>query len=222
MVTIRKARREDAQAAWDIRNAAINSQCVGHYSAEALAIWTAGEISEQFMTVVEHHFYVATIDDLIVGTGMVNLASGKVDAIFVHPSHMGMGVGKKLIAHLESLARSVGLTQLHLESTLNAAPVLPCMWVYRGESRSISVSQRVFLGLHPHDQESVICLTKRSTRTNVPLRSPCAGERQRSVAGRRTTNEARSDHRCRRPPGDVAFRICCAEVVVDHGHRDGQ
>ena len=122
MITIRKARREDAQAAWDIRNAAIKSQCVGYYSSEALAIWTAGEISEQFMTVVEHHFYVATIADRIVGTGMVNLESGQVDAIFVHPSHMGMGVGKKLLAHLESLARSVGLTQLHLESTLNAAP----------------------------------------------------------------------------------------------------
>ena len=122
MVTIRKARREDAQAAWDIRNAAIKSQCVGHYAAEALAIWTAGEISEQFMNVVEQHFYVATREDLIVGTGMVNLASGKVDAIFVHPSHMGMGVGKELLAHLESLARRVGLTHLHLESTLNAAP----------------------------------------------------------------------------------------------------
>ena len=122
MVTIRKASREDAQAAWDIRNAAINSQCVGHYSSEELAIWTAGEITGQFMKEVENNFYVATIDDLVVGTGMVNLESGKVDAIFVHPSHMGIGVGKKLISHLESLARSGGLTQLHLESTLNAAP----------------------------------------------------------------------------------------------------
>jgi len=100
MITIRKARREDAQAAWDIRNAAIKSQCVGYYSAEALALWTAGEISEPFMTVVEQHFYVATRADRIVGTGMVNLESEQVDAIFVHPSHMGMGVGKKLLAHL--------------------------------------------------------------------------------------------------------------------------
>jgi GNAT superfamily N-acetyltransferase len=65
---------------------------------------------------------VATIDGLVVGTGMVHLESGKVDAIFVHPSHMGIGVGKKLISPLESLAHSRGLTQLHLESTLNAAP----------------------------------------------------------------------------------------------------
>src|SRR4030095_14675205 len=117
MATIRKASREDAQVAWDIRNAAINSQCVGYYSSEELAIWTAGEITEQFIKEVENNFYVATIDDLVVGTGMVNLESGKVDAIFVHPSHMGIGVGKKLISHLESLARSVCLTQLHLEST---------------------------------------------------------------------------------------------------------
>ena len=58
MVTIRKASREDAQAAWDIRNAAIKSQCVGHYSSEELEIWTAGEISEQFIEEVENNLVV--------------------------------------------------------------------------------------------------------------------------------------------------------------------
>jgi GNAT superfamily N-acetyltransferase len=122
MVVIRKATREDAKAAWDVRNAAIKSHCVGHYSSEALKIWTAGELSEEFNDEVERNFYVATMDGLIVGTGMVNLESGKVDAVFVHPSHMGIGIGKKIISHLEKLARSAGLTQLNLESTMNAAP----------------------------------------------------------------------------------------------------
>lgn len=122
MITIRKASREDVQAAWQIRNAAINSQCVSHYSSEVLTLWTQGEISERFIKEVENDFYVATIDNQIVSMGMINLESGKIDGIFVHPNHMGMGVGRQIILHLQSLAYSRGLTQLNLASTLNAAP----------------------------------------------------------------------------------------------------
>jgi GNAT superfamily N-acetyltransferase len=122
MITIRKARREDAQTAWDIRTAAIRNRCVGHYPAEALAIWTAGEMRDDFAVAVEESFYVATTADRVVATGTVNLESGKVDAIFVCPDHMGIGVGKMIMSHLESIARCHGLTELHLDSTLNAAP----------------------------------------------------------------------------------------------------
>jgi GNAT superfamily N-acetyltransferase len=122
MLSVRKAKREDAQAAWDIRNAAILNQCVGHYPMDDLKTWTSGTLSQQFMDAVEKHFYVATDNHQIVGTGMINLETGKIDAIFVRPSHMKMGVGRKVIAYLESLARAQGLTELSVESTLNAVP----------------------------------------------------------------------------------------------------
>jgi GNAT superfamily N-acetyltransferase len=118
---IRKACADDAAAAWEIRNAAIRSQCPGHYPAETLAIWTAGEVTEGFVRSVVEKFYVASVDDAVVGTGMINCRSGKLDAIFVRPDMMRRGIGRQLVAFLEQVARAAGLTQLTLEATLNAA-----------------------------------------------------------------------------------------------------
>ncbi|MHB8473865.1 MAG: GNAT family N-acetyltransferase [Gammaproteobacteria bacterium] len=120
VMAIRKARKDEAQVIWEIRNAAINSQCVGHYSPEDLEIWTSGEMTKQFIDIVESSFYVATVDGCVVGTGMINLESGKLDAIFVRPPHIRTGIGKQIMLHLEKLALDAGLTQLSLESTLNA------------------------------------------------------------------------------------------------------
>ena len=121
MISIRKADRNDAQAAWGLRNAAINSQCTSYYPPESLRIWTEGEMTEQFVTTVADRFYVATLDDNVVGTGMIDLESGKVDAIFVHPSKMRNGVGRQILSHLENLALEAGLDHVSLESTLNAS-----------------------------------------------------------------------------------------------------
>lgn len=121
MLKIEKANRKDARVALEIRNAAILNQCVGHYSMEILKKWTSGELSDQFMDAVEANCYVAIEDKQIVGTGMVNIETGKIDAIFVHPSHMRKGIGKKIIEFLEGIALSRGLKTLALQSTLNAA-----------------------------------------------------------------------------------------------------
>ena len=122
MITIRKARRQDAQTVWDLRNMAIQCQCEGHYPAEDLAVWTAGAMAEPFVEAVRDKFHVATLEKSIVATGAVDLETAKVDAIFVAPDHMRTGIGRQVLLHLEGHAIRAGLTQLSLESTLNAAP----------------------------------------------------------------------------------------------------
>ena len=52
---------------------------------------------------------------------MINIETGKIDAIFVHPNHMRKGIGKKILEFLEDIALSYGLKTLALQSTLNAA-----------------------------------------------------------------------------------------------------
>jgi len=118
----RKARRDDAQAVWDIRNAAIIAQCGSHYSSAELAIWTSGEMPADFVQDVDDNWYVATSNGHVVGTGRIDLASGKVDAIFVQPDQMRTGVGRQVLQDLEKLALQAGLTELSLDATLNAAP----------------------------------------------------------------------------------------------------
>jgi GNAT superfamily N-acetyltransferase len=119
---IRKATRADAQTTWDIRRAAVMSECVGAYPLDQLEEWTGGTPSKAFTDAVEERFLVATVDERVVGTGMIDLTTGKIDAIFVHPAYMKRGIGASMVAHLEALARSQGLPKLKLDSTLNAAP----------------------------------------------------------------------------------------------------
>ncbi len=97
------------------------SQCKGHYPPESLAIWTDGEITEGFIQFVVEHLYVATVNDAVVGTGMIDCNSGRLDAIFVRPDMMGHGIGKQMMSFLEALGCAAGLTTLALDSTLNAA-----------------------------------------------------------------------------------------------------
>lgn len=120
-VTIRKATRDDAPAVFRIRNAAVLIQCAGHYSEEELKRWTDGELAEWFADAVEKHCHVAIRDGVIVATGMVDLESGSIDALFVEPAHMGTGLGKEMLLHLENLAADAGLAALKLDSSLNAA-----------------------------------------------------------------------------------------------------
>ena len=119
-IIIRKATKNDAQDAWLIRNASIRSQCAGHYPPESLKIWTHGDLTEEFIAMVEDSFYVATLDYQVVGIGMIDLESGKVDAIFVHPDKFKLGLGKRILSFLENLALESGLVEMNLEATLNA------------------------------------------------------------------------------------------------------
>ncbi|KEQ16902.1 GNAT family N-acetyltransferase [Endozoicomonas numazuensis] len=118
---IRKAQRSDAQRAFELRTLAIRSECKGHYSDEALTMWTDGKASEQFMDTVEQKFHVVMLEGEVAGTGMINTENGMVDAIFVDTQFMGKGVARKMMTHLEQIARAAGLSQMKLDSTLNAA-----------------------------------------------------------------------------------------------------
>ncbi|MFZ6749955.1 GNAT family N-acetyltransferase [Undibacterium sp. Ren11W] len=121
MPYIRKALLSDAQAIHDIRNAAICAGSSGYYSPDLIARWTEGDLATAgFCEAVRNSFYVAELGGQVVGTGAIDIASGKLDAIFVSPSHMKTGLGRTMLQFLEQLAIANGIASLHLESTLNA------------------------------------------------------------------------------------------------------
>lgn len=121
-LTIRKATAADAASAWTVRAEAIRHACKGFYPADLLERWTEGDLTDEFAECVAERFYVATIDASVVGIGSINPADSQLDAIFVRPDRMGQGIGRRLVAFCEELARSAGLTDLKLDATLNAAP----------------------------------------------------------------------------------------------------
>ncbi|MFV1943900.1 GNAT family N-acetyltransferase [Pseudomonas luteola] len=122
MFHIRKANRADTADTWTVRCEAIRHQCPLSYSDEQIRIWTSGTFTQSYENDVEDHFHVLVSDERIIGTGMVDLTSGKIDAIFVLPHYMGQGAARQMLEHLETLAVQADLDYLHLDATLNAAP----------------------------------------------------------------------------------------------------
>jgi GNAT superfamily N-acetyltransferase len=69
--------------------------------------------------------------------------TGRIDAVFVDPECMGQGVGSRVMQHLERLAVSLGIAELSLDSTLNAAPFYRALG-YVGDQPSAFQSPRGF------------------------------------------------------------------------------
>lgn len=129
MLTIRKAHCHDAYDVWYIRKTSVHAACAECYPEVALSDWVDGAPTDKWVSVVGRDFYVAVDEGLVVGTGMLTVASGQVDAIFVRPSHMGRGIGRAMLQFLEALADNYGLAALRLDATLNAAPFYRrCGW----------------------------------------------------------------------------------------------
>lgn len=126
---IRKATAADAIDAWAIRKDSVLAACAGHYPMESLAIWVDGVPGEKWTRLVERGFYVVEDAGQVVCTGMLTVENGQIDAIFVRPSHMGRGVGRAMMVYLEAEAKALGVTEMRLDATLNAAPFYRrCGW----------------------------------------------------------------------------------------------
>ncbi|KAA0944809.1 MULTISPECIES: GNAT family N-acetyltransferase [unclassified Pseudomonas] len=120
MLEIRRATPNDGQVAFDIRLQAIRSQCIGAYTEEQMLAWTRGSAEDGYGALMDKHFYLGCIEGEEVATGMLDLDNDEVGALFVLPGFIGRGIGKKILAHLESLARELGLKKVILDATLNA------------------------------------------------------------------------------------------------------
>ncbi|SDI75334.1 Ribosomal protein S18 acetylase RimI [Ferrimonas sediminum] len=143
MNRVRKARADDAPRLWQLRIDAILCGCRGHYPRALLDRWTQGTLNNEFVNQVRERFWVIEQCRRVIASGTIDLDSGKLDAIFVCPSAMGTGVGRNMMNHLQHLALDAGLTQIHLEATLNAASFYRRLG-FKGDTPSLYHSPRGF------------------------------------------------------------------------------
>src|ERR1700748_328065 len=113
---IRKAVADDSNAIWATRNAAILAQCIGFYSSSDLEVWTDGAPTDRFVQSVIDNWHVAVEDNRVVGTGIIDVVSGHMDAVFVQPDAMRRGVGTRMMHYLEQIAIAHRLCRLTLDS----------------------------------------------------------------------------------------------------------
>ncbi|HZH31001.1 MAG TPA: GNAT family N-acetyltransferase [Pyrinomonadaceae bacterium] len=121
--SMRRARREDSEAIGRMHVASIRKLCGGHYSPDEIEAWAAPRESGFYVEAIERKaFYVAEESGRVVGFGTLDVESGEVEAVYVHPRAARRGVGSKLLSALEAHARAAGLEQLRLCASLNAVP----------------------------------------------------------------------------------------------------
>ncbi|ANI55408.1 GNAT family N-acetyltransferase [Pseudomonas glycinae] len=136
MFEMKRADPDDAGIAFEIRRLAIRHQCIGAYSEQQMLDWTKGSAADGYDTLMQKHFYLGCIEGEPVATGMLDLEHREIGAIFIHPDFMQRGLGKRVLQFLEALAQDLGLAEVCLDATLNAADFYRrCGYV--GEGRAI-------------------------------------------------------------------------------------
>lgn len=121
-MTLRKAKPQEAEILWNIRNQAIRHGCKTSYDADVIARWTPDLMPERYrQMVIEHPFYVVEDEKgEIAATGYLDLDTHCLEAIFTLPAASGKGMATRIIGALKQEARSRGITRLTLDATPNA------------------------------------------------------------------------------------------------------
>lgn len=118
---IRAAIAGELETLREVRNLAAQAGCRYVYSPEQLRLWLSRPLPEKMLGLLsEGHVLVAEQGNDIVGYGALDPKNSEIEAVFVLPSCVGHGVGRALLAALESRASALNLAKLQLSASLNA------------------------------------------------------------------------------------------------------
>ena len=124
MVHVRRARTDDAAAMRAAHLAAVRTTSRSHYAEADVAAWAARIGEEAYDDdFARRDVVVAEEAGRVVGFGVLDAGDAEIRAIYVHPEAGRRGVGRRLLAALETIGRLRGLGGLRLESSLNAVPL---------------------------------------------------------------------------------------------------
>lgn len=121
--SLRRAIAADAPAIWAVRAGAIRQTCRSHYPAELLERWASSPLPDTFQSRIENeYFIVGTAGSRVAGFAALKVSGAEIEAVFVAPDAGRRGLGRALLADLETVARQSGLQSLSLNASLNAVP----------------------------------------------------------------------------------------------------
>ena len=96
MLNIRRARREDCRFIGSVHSAAVGGIRTSLYTPEELRAWAVPRKPESYEELIRtREFFVAEVDDVIVGFGVLNQTSAEVEAIYVNPGRGDAASGWK-------------------------------------------------------------------------------------------------------------------------------
>lgn len=139
----RSATPADAGVIVTIKQAAIHQIDSGEYTTAQLDAWQPDDDAEpSFERAIasdEFDVLVAEVAGAIAAYGVLRPAENRIDAIFVHPTYTGEGIGTSLVRQFESRARMHDLPELKIVASLNAKSFYESLdyWDFGRKQRTI-------------------------------------------------------------------------------------
>ena len=127
-IEIRKANADDAKAILTVHYDAVHRVASKDYKPEVLTEWSPevdqkrlADFKKQLLENKDgERVYVAELDGNIAGFGAIVPGNNELRAVYVSPLFTRRSVGSSILNHLESDAISLGVKELHLDSSLTA------------------------------------------------------------------------------------------------------
>jgi len=121
-VNIRRAQPQDAETLWQIYIQAVRTFARSHYTPAQIAAWEKLVTPQAYAKSYDGQLvYVAEdADGVLMGFAHLDMGTGSIEAVYVHPTYGRHGVGSRLLQALEEAACQAGLTELEMEASLNA------------------------------------------------------------------------------------------------------
>jgi GNAT superfamily N-acetyltransferase len=117
-IEIRAARVDEAAA---LTSLAFASKAHWGYAGEVLSGWRK-DLEISAAGIAAKPTFVAMLDGTIAGCYALSPADAvwKLDYLWVHPQHMGRGVGRALMAHAAAIAARGGASSIAIDADPNA------------------------------------------------------------------------------------------------------
>jgi putative acetyltransferase len=127
-ILVRPASKEDARFIVEIHHDAVHKIANKDYEATALEDWSPAITDERVRNIEQQitaeppvaTMLVAEVNGAVVGFGEVIAANKELRSLYVSPTAVRTGVGKRLMLGLEDIARAQGATELWVDSSMNA------------------------------------------------------------------------------------------------------
>jgi putative acetyltransferase len=119
---VRRAALADAEAICHVHHASVRSLCAAAYTPADIEAWVGWRTPANYKVLIRGTvFLVAEVGEGVAGFGVLSVGGGgELHALYVHPDHVGRGVGSALLAALEAEACRAGLAGIALNATLNS------------------------------------------------------------------------------------------------------
>jgi putative acetyltransferase len=124
---VRMARISDARGILEAHYSAVHETAAGDYPLEVRNAWQTPVTPERVDQYLKHGLpnettVVAEVDGEIAGFGVIVGSNNELRAVYVAAKFGRRGVGSAVLGELERIAKEQGCRELHMDSSLTAAP----------------------------------------------------------------------------------------------------